>query len=53
MVDKARAGDGKTKSQAQTEREERLSRALRDNLAKRKAQSRARADEPQDKKQPS
>ena len=53
MADKARAGDGKPKSQAKAERDERLAKALRDNLAKRKAQSRLRADEPEDEKQSS
>jgi len=53
MTDKGRAGDGKSKSQAKAERDERLAKALRDNLAKRKAQSRLRADEPGDEKQSS
>jgi len=53
MADKGRAGDGKSKSQAKTERDERLAKALRDNLAKRKAQSRLRTDDPGDKKQSS
>ena len=53
MADKARADGGKFKTQAQAEREERLARALRDNLAKRKAQSRARDDETQGKNDPS
>ena len=53
MTDKARAGDGKSKTQAQAEREERLAKALRDNLAKRKAQSRARDDDASGKNDPS
>jgi hypothetical protein len=34
----------KSKSELRTEREERLAKALRDNLAKRKAQTRARSE---------
>ena len=43
MATKRRAGDGQTKSGAAAERQQRLSKALRDNLAKRKAQSRAQS----------
>jgi|GEM_PF-2172779 len=39
------AGRGKTKKSAREAREQRLSEALRANLAKRKAQSRDRDDE--------
>jgi len=50
MADKEPVGSKKDKAQAQLERQDRLSRALRENLAKRKAQSRARATDEQDKK---
>jgi hypothetical protein len=43
MVEKA--GGEKSKSDVRADREDRLAKALRDNLAKRKAQSRARAND--------
>ncbi len=53
MTDKVAPSANKSKSELRAEREERLARALRDNLARRKAQSRARADEGSEKKDPS
>ena len=53
MTGKVPAGENTPKSEAKAERDERLAKALRDNLAKRKAQFRARRDEPLDKKEPS
>ena len=50
MADGTKTGDQKSKSALRAEREDRLARALRDNLAKRKAQFRARQHDDTGKK---
>ncbi len=50
MSGKSQGNGEKTKSEIKAERAERLSKALRDNLAKRKAQTRARSETETDKK---